>query len=192
MERVARYTSMVLAEQAAMRLRAEGIEARVVGHMVRDFYISLDRRPYEVMVADKSEKRRAGEIIAEMHAQDPDLDRPAPIEEGAWRPNLEGLDADRYRVQCPSCKETLPMDASIEACPSCGTPVDVVDEIARVYGPEAFNDLPDDEAHDVDQHNGTPVVDWPVGCTSCGESLRGKPLTGRCQSCGSLYALEKR
>ncbi|MEM1422707.1 MAG: hypothetical protein AAGH64_01765 [Planctomycetota bacterium] len=138
MERVARYTSMVLAEQAAMRLRDEGIDARVVGHMVRDFYISLDRRPYEVMIADKGEADRAKAIVASMHLDDTP---PPVIEEGAWRPDVSGLDPRAYPVACPACAQRLPLDSTLASCPSCGERVDVVEMIAERYGPEAFDSI---------------------------------------------------
>ncbi|GAB4555255.1 MAG: hypothetical protein Tsb0013_18000 [Phycisphaerales bacterium] len=184
MERVARYTSMVLAEQAAMRLREEGINARVVGHMVRDFYISLDRRPYEVMIADKADSERAKAIIASMHVDD----TPAEIEEDAWRPDISGLDPDEFSVACPRCATALALDASLEACPSCNTPLDVIELIAQRYGPEAFDGL--EQASDALEADGGGVIDTGERCRSCQAPLNGLPLTGRCPSCGSLYASE--
>ena len=185
MERVARYTSLVLAEQAAMRLREEGIDAQVVGHMVRDFYISLDRRPYEVMIAHKSDADAAKAIVASMHAED----APMPvIEEGAWRPDLSGLDPEAFPVHCPACGAPLPLDAGLGHCPVCGEPVDVVDLIADRYGPEAFDAL--EQQHDAHEEDGAVTVAHDARCATCNASLRGLPFSGRCPSCGSLYAID--
>ena len=188
MVRVARYTSMVLAEQAAMWLRDEGIEASVVGHHVHDINISLDRRPYEVVVANKEDAPRANQLITERAARDPEIEAPVVIEEGEWRPDLSGLDQAKFGVRCPGCDTALPMDGTLEACPACATPVDLVDLIVTTHGPEAFEAMDPDEA----SARESGVIGWDARCESCKASLRGQTFTGRCAACGSLYAVDPR
>lgn len=182
MVRVARYTSLVLAEQAAMWLRDEGIEATVVGHHVHDINISLDRRPYEVVVANADDAPRANRLITERVARDPAVEAPVVIDEDEWRPDLSGLDPARYGVCCPKCDMPLPLDSALERCPKCDAGIDLVDLMVTTYGPEAFEAIGREEG----------VIDWDARCDSCRASLRGQALTGRCCSCGSLYAVEKR
>jgi len=189
MVRVARYSSVVLAEQAAMRLREEGIEARVVGDMVRDFYLSAARTPYEVMIGDKGDKARAEAVIEAWHAsRDASSDGPVEIEEGAWRPDLSSIDASRFGVSCHACDAALPMDAELDHCPSCGEAVDVVERIAEVHGPEALERAYAE--HDTEEAADRAFIRGAERCPFCGVSLRGQARSGRCPSCGSLYAFE--
>ncbi len=170
-----------------MRLREEGIDAQVVGHHTETFHLTALPRPYEVMIGDRADLERAKAVIADIGSPDPS-ELANEIEEGAWRPDLSGLDPLLHAVHCPACAAPLPLDASLEHCPSCGEGVDVVELIAHAYGPEAFEGLEQSEtAHAGDRPT---TIDWRERCRSCDASLLGQPLTGRCPGCGSLYAAE--
>jgi rubrerythrin len=178
MERVRRYGSLVHAEQAAAYLNACGIPARVVGHAM-ETYFSAQHKNLDVMVLFKGHKEKAGQLLDELEAD------PAVLEED-WEdeaaPDLSQLDPQRFAVACPGCGQTLPMDESLEACPTCDRRVDVARLIVERHGPEALMD-----AYDEPRKASLDVEGISVPCGFCGYELIGLDARGRCPECGSLY-----
>lgn len=181
MIRLRRFDSPIRANAAAAFLRANGIGATVVGeHVSTAFGGGLARFfGVDLFVPSDTDKGEAERLLSEFERE------PVEVGEG-WEesalPDLSKLDASEIDVACPNCRVGLPLDATMESCPSCRTPVDVAAMIALKYGPDVLAGCFEDES----------VMSFALevkaaSCVFCGYNLRGLAVRGRCPECGSLY-----
>lgn len=179
MIRVRRYSGRLAAEEAAEWLRSHGIPAEVVGDHVHAAH-PLSLAPWaqlQVVVLHDAQRERAMVLLEELDATP--IEQDVPLERAAWPDlsRLEGVSAPA----CPGCGAALPMDATLEHCPSCGAGVDVAGLIVAEHGPEALLAGYDDPDAESGAASGRGV------CASCGGMLAGRGERGRCPSCGQLY-----
>ena len=184
MIRLRRYSSPIQAENAAAFLRANEIEATVVGDRIMDGFGGVAPRFFglDLMIARGSDRTEAERLLEEFDRE------PVEVAEGweeAALPDLSKLEGQEIDVSCPHCRAGLPLDASLEACPSCRRPVDVATLIAHKYGPEVLAPCFEDESV-----MGFALQVPESRCTFCGHVLRGLAARGRCPECGSLYDVD--
>jgi hypothetical protein len=176
MHPLTRYPTDLLARQAAQYLVAHGVMATVLPRIDGITGMTV----YEVMIASRAARPQAEELLSRAAGE--------PLELGdAWeegtRPDLSLLDPS-LAPACPACDATLPLDASIECCPSCAAPVDVPELIARHHGPDALAPCYPDTGADIgeDLVRGVHLL-----CPACAYDLHGLPEAGLCPECGRSY-----
>jgi len=185
--RVRRYSDPFVAEQAAQWLRSHGVPAEVVGHHVQSALpiAGLKFTQLDVVVPIAAQKAEALRLLEEFD------ETPAVLDED-WEtgsaPDLSLLDAGAFDAPCPSCGSALPLDAALAWCPSCGEGVDVVEVLVSRHGPEALAGCYAEEAAPGGREaRGLDPVSFAGPCPSCGGTLAGMPVRGRCTRCGALY-----
>ncbi len=161
MEFLARFASPIVAEHAASYLRANGVQAHVVGHLdvLSGVSPSLfhDGGQFIVVIADAQDREMAQLLLEEM------ADEPMELEEdleSAARIDLASLPGDLAPV-CPGCGVVLALDQRVHHCPSCGTSVDIEALIVDQHGPDAIAD-----ALEAALHSGAERL-----CPACGGRL---------------------
>ncbi len=182
MERVRRYADEMRAEQAAGALRAQGIDARVVGHHTQQLIsMKLASRwlGFDVVVAS-GDRERAEAALLEHESSDAEFEE--GWEEEASRVSLRDLDAEVYGVSCPGCGEWLGLETERERCPGCGDEVDVVELVVKVHGPEVLEGVEPEEVVMLER-----TRRGVTRCEECGEDLDGLGMRGRCPKCGRLF-----
>ncbi len=179
---MARFSSPIVAEHAAAYLRANGVRARVVGHLDVLSGVSPsvfhDGGQFIVVIADADDRELAQLLLEEMQ------DEPMELEEdldAAARVDLSSLPADLAPV-CPRCGRVLAMCSDLVHCPSCAHPVDVEALIVEQHGPEAIADALADRAPDSDRAS----EDGVQVCPACEGKLEYSGGTGSCPHCGSI------
>ena len=183
------YDTAPQANAAARHLLEHGIVAGVV-------YTSLRRKELEpglglnraslgafrVLLASSSDKDDAelllgafDEAPVELHE---DWEDEADVDVTLLDPALAPT--------CPSCGATLPLVNGLEACPHCGSDVDLTALIAEQHGPEVLADvMPADEPEDWLGEDVLIAADLP--CPGCGRGLGGCPARGACPWCNTAY-----
>lgn len=193
MHLVRRFQRVFEAEGMASALREQGVNCAVVGHHTQAA-IGMEggKLPwfgYDLVVLRKQDVEPAKQMIRELEA---DLVEPEEGWEDASRPDLSLLEGMGIVVRCQSCELALPLDETLEECPACHAPVDVVDLLVKAHGPEAL-----DACYGIDSPGSGPspmaaperdydpaLVRLP--CAGCGAML-GEGISGRCPSCGTLF-----
>ena len=201
MIQAARYANHIIAHSAAAHLRANGIQATVVGDMLAEAPSArlLGVHCVDVVIASSEDLGRARELLREFHEHPATLDDDWEMDTA---PDLSRADP-ALAPACPACERQLPLDAAIEACPECQAPANVVDLILRAHGPDALA-----RCYDADDQD--PALDTPNrprlgsafmepiapvsgamtrACRSCRRTLDSDQTRGRCPSCGTLYDL---
>ncbi len=181
MIRLRRYSDPVHAENAAAFLRDNGVHAAVVGDHVHSVFGVPGMRFFgvDLMIPNGSDRAEAERLLEVFDSE------PIEVEEGwehAALPDLSVLDPSEIDVACPNCNVDLPLDATLERCPSCATPVDVAALIAHRHGPDVLAPCFEDESV-----MGFALRRGNATCDFCGYSLEGLAARGRCPECGSLY-----
>src|SRR4051812_9822522 len=123
MQLVVSLQGSVLAAHAVERLRSAGFEAHA-----RFGSVDITKNP-SVFVTDGADLKLAWSLVT------------AFMDE-CWTPYREGemgvrdlsILAPSLAPPCPKCGAVLPLAASVENCPSCGTSVCVEEEIALAHG----------------------------------------------------------
>ena len=100
-------------------------------------------------------------------------------------PDLSLLDPSTA-APCPACGRQLPLSASLDICPACAEPVDVVDVLVKLHGPELMaicypqptEPIPDAIVEAVE-----------LSCPACKYPLAGLAQTGLCPECGTPYSM---
>ena len=191
MFRLRRYVSELAARQAADHLKYSGIPAVVHGGTLANT-LGIGASPflasgYDVFIPDKRLAERAGGLLAAFEAPaDADPTGVADAWASSIEPDLSCLDPSRFAIDCSACRASLPLDASLQRCPSCGVAVDTVARVVELHGPEALEDAYPE--HDT----GPPAEavrfeDIPLSCAHCGYNLAGLRVSGRCPDCGTLF-----
>lgn len=181
MIRLRRYYHPIQADNAAAFLRANGIGAAVVGDHIRDGFGGIAPRFFglDLVVPSDTDRAEAERLLEEFD------NVPIEVEDGwedAAMADLSKLDPSVIEVACPNCRVDLPLDSSLQQCPSCRAPVDVPAAIALKYGPDVLAPCFEDESV-----MGFALEVRAASCDFCGYNLRGLAMRGRCPECGSLY-----
>jgi len=189
MHRLRRYHRELAARQAASHLKAHGIPA-VVGNDTLNRTLGftgfgLFSSGFDLYIAHKGLAERAEDLLAGFHEPASEADEPVDWE-AAMRVDLSLLDSDRVRIDCGECRAPLPLDAELKSCPRCSSRVDPVERVVELHGPEALADAYAEHEPTEDEGAVRPE-DVSVPCPSCGYSLMGLPMSGRCPECGSLF-----
>ncbi len=156
---------------AAVVTRTEGMHAAITG--------------YEVLLCFGKQADAAQGLLADGSW------RPQSLGEGGWdhadaAPDLSRLDAV-FAPECPGCLAPLPLDATLEACPACGGPVDVAELIAQIHGPEALEACYEPPEPILAER---AIGELRLLCPGCQYSLDGQARTGVCQECGRPFDKE--
>jgi hypothetical protein len=163
------------AQAARDHLLAHGILAAVVD---RTDWLGT-RSAYDVMLCYGRQREEAKRLLGgegwQAHASGPATD--------AGRADLSGLDP-AMAPACPACRETLPLDANLQTCPSCGGGVDVPELIALEHGPEALDGCYEGPEPGVAAEL---IERLDLFCGRCSYRLRGLPRAGVCPECGAEY-----
>lgn len=191
MHLVRRYQRVLEAESMAAALREQGITCAIVGHHTQSAIgVEGGRLPwfgYDLVVVRREDIHPAREMIHELEAETLEL-------ESGWeddaRPDLSALEGTDIAAHCTACAGPLPLDATLQHCPHCAAPVDVVEHLVQQHGPEILDacygidpPLPQENPHNT--HDYEPAL-VRLDCTSCGSTLP-ELATGRCTSCGTLF-----
>lgn len=194
---VRRYQKVFEAESMATALREQGINCAIVGHHTQAAIgMEGSRLPwfgYDLVVLRLEDVQPATGMIQELERE---LIEPEEGWEDAARPDLSALEGTGLVVTCEACERALPLDAALERCPACDTPVDVVDRLVQEHGPEVLDACYGIEPTRPSGSSGSsareaPRVDYDpalvrIPCSGCGVML-GEGLSGRCPSCGTLF-----
>ena len=179
---VRRYMSRIAAQDAAEALRSAGIIATVVSDL--DVLGSMPQSgdgSHAVEIQDPADHDRARQVLETL--DDQPITAEAGWEDSAATPDLAAL-APGLAIPCPSCSAELARDASLDACPACGAPVDPTAIVLAMHGPEALSACyPEPD----------PLPDAAVDlaafeCARCRYSLRGLPQVSHCPECGLPYS----
>ncbi len=154
------------ADALVVYLADESIDAAVISRL--DPYISTHTN-FDVIIRTKEDLNLARAVLEEFLATSSTPTEPL---EDQVMPDLADLDPS-FRPRCPDCDVVLPPIATMEACPSCDAPVNIIDLIVAQHGPEAFAAPPD------------PVTRH--ACARCGYPRRGLPDPEICPECGTPF-----
>lgn len=194
---VRRYQKVFEAESMAASLREQGINCAVVGHHTQGAIgMEGSRLPwfgYDLVVMWPEDVQPARRMIHELEGARIELEEGW---EDAARPDLSALEGTGIVVTCASCEHALPLDATLERCPTCAEPVDIVDRLVEEHGPEVLDACYGIEPTNPNPRSGSftqqpPQQDYDpalvrLPCAGCGELL-GEGLSGRCPHCGTLF-----
>lgn len=170
-----------------MWLRHHGIAASVVGHHIHDIIPFPTVAPFatglDLLLLIPEQRAEAERLLDDMQTNPPD-----PGWEPDATPDVSALDTERFPVTCTSCHQHLPVDdPALPSCPACRAPVDLVERIVELHGPEALVDCyPPVEGDEEASVSFDPAM-LEIPCPGCGESLAGLPQVGRCRACGQLF-----
>lgn len=194
---VRRFQKVFEAESMASSLREQGINCAVVGHHTQAA-IGMEggKLPwfgYDLVVLRIEDVQPAEQLIQELEGE---LIEPEEGWEDDARPDLSALEGTGIAVSCAACEHELPLDATIEKCPTCSEPVDVVDRLVEEHGPEVLDacygiesNAPNTgsavSAQTASRRDYDPAM-VRLPCSVCGEPI-GEGLTGRCPNCGTLF-----
>lgn len=193
MHLVRRYQRVFEAESMATALREQGINCAVVGHHTQAA-IGMEggKLPwfgYDLIVHLKQDLDPARRMVAELESEGL---TPEEGWEDAARPDLSVLEGTGLKVRCGSCELALPLDETMDECPACHAPVDVVELLVQAHGPEVLDACYGVEsttssvnAREATERDYDPAL-VRLPCAGCGEIL-GEGISGRCPSCGTLF-----
>ena len=182
----ARYVKVIfntpdplLAQAARDHLIAHGILAAAVPR-VEGWAAAV--RSHDVILCFGAHAEIARELLAG------DDWRPRAMDDDDWEhddalPDLSLLDAG-LAPGCPGCGESLPLDAALEACPVCGTHVDVAELVAQAHGPEALDQCYDEPESMLDP---AAIEELRLLCPRCQYPLDGLPNASNCPECGQAF-----
>lgn len=151
-----------------------GVPAQVVGGNTDASVFSFrNSGTYEVVLATDADAKLASYLLEQWGKDPVELD--GELDDQAL-PDLSVL-APAMAPSCPNCSTTLPLDASLEACPSCSEPVDVAGLIVGEHGPEALDAC----------YEASPSSDELMSmgapeklCTACGGPIGERGACGWC------------
>lgn len=125
---------------------------------------------YEVVLGAKSDAELANYLLEQWASEPMELE--GELDDLA-EPDLSVLDPE-LAPDCPECQSSLPLDASLQACPGCGSAVDVAALIVETHGPEALHDC----------YDAAPSISELASVEPCGAC--GGPIgeRGVCAWCG--------
>lgn len=183
MHRLCSFDSPVRAWHAAIALWRSGIVARIY-HSPPDLFDmarGFAGPRFEILIGNALDAEEAGLTIqvAEEEAAEGEWEEPG-------QPDLSRLDP-AMQPNCPGCDRLLPLRANLDKCPSCGVPVDVVEQVLLRYGPEALIDCYERPELLLDEE---VLVLAPIPCPGCEYLLTGLAARGRCPECGQAYDKE--
>jgi len=170
-----RFRSPVHAVALRDYLMQNGVPAQVVGGNT-DAWVPWVRSsgPYEVVLGSKADAKLAAYLVEQFNSE------PAEYESGLddqALPDLSRLDPE-MAPPCAACGEILPLDATLERCPSCDAPVDVAERIVDLHGPEALAPCYE-SSPSTDELMAMQLAAEP--CASCGGPI---DEAGACSWCG--------
>jgi Zn finger protein HypA/HybF involved in hydrogenase expression len=178
MRPITRYSTLVAARQAAAYLIEHGIQARALPT------VDAFNPGAVVEIVNPDLAGQARSLLDKFDLHKPEYLQ--PLEDQAL-PDLSKLPPE-FAPDCPACRAPLPLDAMLIRCQSCGGPVNVVDRIVELHGPEALQDcyVPD-AADGLVEMTDEQVSRLLLDCRACQYSLSGLPVTGNCPECGTRY-----
>lgn len=149
-----------------------GVPAEVVGGNsdgAMPWVLGRGNGLYEVVLATKSDAELASYLLEQWEREPMELE--GELDDQAL-PDLSVLDPSMAPA-CPNCQKVLPLIASLDACPACGTSVDVPALIVEAHGPEALHEC----------YDATPSVSELASqepCGACGGPINEKGACGWC------------